>query len=57
MILKRRQTIAKRIPMSAKRSTVIAIGGRILFRTISGLPSGETPSMNNIVIRTHVYNS
>ena len=55
MILKTRQTIAKRIPMNAKRSTIIAIGGRILFRTISGLPSGEIPSANKMIIR--MYNS
>jgi xanthine/uracil/vitamin C permease (AzgA family) len=46
MILKRRQTIAKRIPRSAKTSTIIAIGRRRLFKTISGLPSGGIPSVH-----------
>lgn len=50
MILKSRQSIAKRIPMNAKTSAVIAIGRRILFKTFSGLPSGGMPSVNKINI-------
>jgi hypothetical protein len=56
MVLKRRQTIAKRTPINAKTSIVIAIGRRILFKTISGLPSGGVPSVDNmqgIIIITH----
>lgn len=46
MVLKRRQTIAKRTPMNAKISTVIAIGRRSLFKTISGVPSRGIPSVD-----------